>query len=53
MEEKDIGDGGLAAEIERLAADPGAISKMGEAAKGLARPDAAKVIVDEIFGKRT
>ena len=46
------GEGGekLAGEIERFAADPGMTSAMGRAAASCAKPDAAKVIVDEIFG---
>ena len=50
MPEEDSRDGGLAAEIGRLAADPGALGEMGRKAGAMARPDAAKVIVDEIFG---
>ena len=40
----------LTREIKRLAKDSGIVAKMGEAAAGFARPDATKVIVDEIFG---
>ena len=50
MPEEDTRGGGLAAEIGRLAADPGALDEMGRRAGAMARPDAAKVIVDEIFG---
>ena len=51
MEEEKINSEKLAAEIERLASDPDKVLKMGSAALGSARPDAAKVIVDEILGK--
>ena len=50
MPEEEISGGGLAKEIERLAGDPGALSEMGRKALAMARPDAVKVIVDEIFG---
>ena len=39
----------LADEILALAADAGRRRRMGEAAKALARPDAAKLIVDKVL----
>ena len=41
----------LSGEIERLRGDWDAVRAMGEAAKGLAKPEAAKVIADELFGR--
>jgi UDP-N-acetylglucosamine--N-acetylmuramyl-(pentapeptide) pyrophosphoryl-undecaprenol N-acetylglucosamine transferase len=51
LEESDIAEDGLAAWIEQLAQEPGKLGAMGEAAKKGARPDAVKVIVDELFGR--
>ncbi|MDR0874671.1 MAG: undecaprenyldiphospho-muramoylpentapeptide beta-N-acetylglucosaminyltransferase [Clostridiales Family XIII bacterium] len=50
LDESEIADGGLAEKIEELAGDPGKLRAMGEAAKRGAKPDAVKVIVDELFG---
>ncbi|MDR3364933.1 MAG: undecaprenyldiphospho-muramoylpentapeptide beta-N-acetylglucosaminyltransferase [Clostridiales Family XIII bacterium] len=50
LSEGEIRGGGLASEIERLAEDPETSDAMGRAAHGLAKPDAVKAIVDEIFG---
>jgi UDP-N-acetylglucosamine--N-acetylmuramyl-(pentapeptide) pyrophosphoryl-undecaprenol N-acetylglucosamine transferase len=49
LPEEETGEGRLAAEIMKLAADPDTVRKMSRAAAKLAKPDAIKVIVDEIF----
>ena len=50
LQEDQIGDGKLAKEIIQIAANPDLLEAMAAAAKGSAKPDALKVIVDEIFG---
>jgi len=46
LRDDDLNDGRLAAAIGELAADPARMRKMGRAARTLARPDAARDIVD-------
>ncbi|GHU65405.1 UDP-N-acetylglucosamine--N-acetylmuramyl-(pentapeptide) pyrophosphoryl-undecaprenol N-acetylglucosamine transferase [Clostridia bacterium] len=48
--EDEIENGGLAEWIELLVREPGKIKEMGETARTAAKPDAVKVIVDELFG---
>ena len=52
LNEDEIADGGLAEKIEKITNESGMLDKMGAAAKKFSRPDAAKVIVDELFGTR-
>jgi UDP-N-acetylglucosamine--N-acetylmuramyl-(pentapeptide) pyrophosphoryl-undecaprenol N-acetylglucosamine transferase len=40
----------LAQEVARILADPSRLSAMAHASEGLARPDAARVIADEVLG---
>ena len=49
VEQRDLSGGRLAAEIEALAADEAVRQRMGEAARRMARPDAARVIVDRVL----
>jgi UDP-N-acetylglucosamine--N-acetylmuramyl-(pentapeptide) pyrophosphoryl-undecaprenol N-acetylglucosamine transferase len=50
VEQREISGDRLAAEIQSLAADEPLRRRMGEAARGMARPDAARVIVDTVLG---
>jgi UDP-N-acetylglucosamine--N-acetylmuramyl-(pentapeptide) pyrophosphoryl-undecaprenol N-acetylglucosamine transferase len=50
LEESDIADGGLADWICQLSQETGKLGAMGAAAKQAAKPDAVKVIVDELYG---
>ena len=49
LNEDEITNGGLAEKIESLAHEPGKLAGMGEQAREFARPDAVKVIVDELY----
>jgi UDP-N-acetylglucosamine--N-acetylmuramyl-(pentapeptide) pyrophosphoryl-undecaprenol N-acetylglucosamine transferase len=46
IEEKDLTGERLAERIARLTADPARLAAMSEAARRMARPDAARIIVD-------
>ena len=48
IEQRELTGDRLAAEIEALAADAGARLEMSRRARSVARPDAAKVIVDKV-----
>ena len=50
IEQRELSGGRLAAEIEALAGDEPLRRRMGEAARRMARPDAARVIVDRVLG---
>ena len=52
LAEEEIKDGGLASAVFGLKADPGKVSEMGRRAAALTKPNAARVIVDEIFGSK-
>jgi UDP-N-acetylglucosamine--N-acetylmuramyl-(pentapeptide) pyrophosphoryl-undecaprenol N-acetylglucosamine transferase len=49
VEQRDLTPARLAGEIVALAGDTGARARMSAAARGLARPDAARVIVDRVL----
>jgi UDP-N-acetylglucosamine--N-acetylmuramyl-(pentapeptide) pyrophosphoryl-undecaprenol N-acetylglucosamine transferase len=49
VEQRELSGDRMAVEIQSLAADAGARQRMSEAARRLARPDAARVIVDRIL----
>lgn len=49
VEEKDLSGPTLANAAKSLLADPGRLSRMGENARGLARPDAARRLADLLF----
>jgi UDP-N-acetylglucosamine:LPS N-acetylglucosamine transferase len=49
IEQKDLTGERLAAEITALAADAPGRREMGARARAMARPDAAKVIVDKVL----
>jgi UDP-N-acetylglucosamine--N-acetylmuramyl-(pentapeptide) pyrophosphoryl-undecaprenol N-acetylglucosamine transferase len=50
LTEDGIKDGRLAKEIVELASNPENLERMNKAASEMAKPDALKVIIDEIFG---
>jgi UDP-N-acetylglucosamine--N-acetylmuramyl-(pentapeptide) pyrophosphoryl-undecaprenol N-acetylglucosamine transferase len=50
VEQREISGDRLAAEIQSLAGDEPLRRRMGEAARRMARPDAARVIVDKVLG---
>lgn len=52
LDEDEIADGGLAQKIEQIKNEPGRFEMMGKQAQNFSRPDAAKVIVDELYRKR-
>ena len=52
LNENEVIDGGLARKIEELFSEPDKLDEMGDVARGFIRPDAAKVIVDELYGTR-
>jgi UDP-N-acetylglucosamine--N-acetylmuramyl-(pentapeptide) pyrophosphoryl-undecaprenol N-acetylglucosamine transferase len=47
--ERDLDGAALARTVDTLLADPGRLARMGEAARALAKPDAAEKIVDLLF----
>jgi UDP-N-acetylglucosamine--N-acetylmuramyl-(pentapeptide) pyrophosphoryl-undecaprenol N-acetylglucosamine transferase len=49
VEQRELSGGRLAAEIETLAADEPSRRSMGQAARRMGRPDAARVIVDRVL----
>jgi UDP-N-acetylglucosamine--N-acetylmuramyl-(pentapeptide) pyrophosphoryl-undecaprenol N-acetylglucosamine transferase len=49
VEQRDLSGGRLAAEVRALAGDDGLRKRMGDAARRMARPDAARVIVDKVL----
>jgi UDP-N-acetylglucosamine--N-acetylmuramyl-(pentapeptide) pyrophosphoryl-undecaprenol N-acetylglucosamine transferase len=49
LEQRDLTGERLAADIAALAVDPGGRRRMGEAARALARPDAARAIVEKVI----
>jgi UDP-N-acetylglucosamine--N-acetylmuramyl-(pentapeptide) pyrophosphoryl-undecaprenol N-acetylglucosamine transferase len=49
VEQRDLSGGRLAAEIQALAGDDALRRRMGDAARRMARPDAARVIVDKVL----
>ncbi len=49
VEQRDLSGGRLAAEIHALAGDVALRQRMGDAARRMARPDAARVIVDKVL----
>ena len=49
IEQRELTGERLASEIERLAGDAGARLEMSRQARSMARPDAAKVIVDKVL----
>ena len=49
VEQRDLSGGRLAAEIHALAGDVALRTRMGDAARRMARPDAARVIVDKVL----
>ena len=49
LEQRELTGERLAADIAALAADPGGRRRMGEAARALARPDAARAIVEKVI----
>jgi UDP-N-acetylglucosamine--N-acetylmuramyl-(pentapeptide) pyrophosphoryl-undecaprenol N-acetylglucosamine transferase len=49
IEQRELTGERLASEIERLAGDAGARLEMGRRARSMARPDAAKAIVDKVL----
>ena len=49
VEQRDLSGGRLAAEIHALAGDDALRRRMGDAARRMARPDAARVIVDKVL----
>jgi UDP-N-acetylglucosamine--N-acetylmuramyl-(pentapeptide) pyrophosphoryl-undecaprenol N-acetylglucosamine transferase len=50
IEDSELEPGTLASTVGALFADPGRLGEMAKAARGLARPDAARRIADEILG---
>jgi UDP-N-acetylglucosamine--N-acetylmuramyl-(pentapeptide) pyrophosphoryl-undecaprenol N-acetylglucosamine transferase len=48
--ERELGDGGLTRAISNLMQDSDRLEQIGQQARGLARIDAARLIVDEMLG---